>query len=124
MLEEAHVRHLDLRDHGVPAALARGGDREPHEQRAEVPHARLRQHREPVALPQALDQGVQPDGAGDRAAVDAHHVEGVRRHVALVAVVTREQSLVEHEHAVAHGVMGGQLAGRLDEPAGERANGG
>ena len=112
------------RDHRVPAALARGRDREPHEQRAEMPHTRLRQHREPVALPQALDQGVQPDGADDRAAVDAHHVECLRRRVVLVTVVTHEQPLVEHEHAVPHGVMGAKLLRRLDEPAGERANGG
>ena len=74
-LEEADVRHLDLRDHAPPAELARGANREAHEQRADVQGAVCGQHRQAVALPQPVAaERIQADRADDLGACQAERV--------------------------------------------------
>ncbi len=112
-LEEADVRHLNLRDHQLAAELAGGAHGEAHEHRAELQRAVGGQDGEPVALPEpVVVKRVQAHRAGDLVARAADRVQRRRIVVARVAVVEHEEVLRHDEHAAPDREVGGQLRRR------------
>ena len=98
-LEEAHVRHLDLRDHAPAAELAGGADGEAHEHRAELRRTLGRQDGQPVALPQPVAvERVEAHGADHLLAGERDRVLRRGMLVAGVVVVVLEDPLHLDEH--------------------------
>jgi len=103
ILEECHIRNLDIRHHQISPALARGPDGKAYQGSTQCQLAEWRQHGKPISFPQSgFVERVETNNTAQDAVAKAQHVQGGRIVVVAVAICTLEQPLFPDEHFFPH----------------------
>jgi hypothetical protein len=106
ILEEFHIRNLDIRHHQISPALARGPDGKAYQRSTQRQLAEWRQHGKSISFPQSgVVQRVETNNAAQDTATQAQYVQGGRVVVVAVAIRTLEQPLFPDEHFLSHAEM-------------------